>query len=62
MDFGASVIEAINDSELKDIKVKRFGYNDCFVKHGNVEELEKMHKLDTKNIYDAILKFKIERC
>ena len=40
MDFGTSVIEAINDSELKDIKAKRFGYNDCFVKHGSVEEVE----------------------
>ncbi len=55
MDFGTSVIEAINDSELKDIKAKRFGYNDCFVKHGSVEELEKEYKLDTNNIVKAIL-------
>ena len=54
MDFGASVIEAINDSELKDIKVKRFGYNDCFIKHGSVEELENEYGLNAKNLANRL--------
>ena len=62
MDFGSSVIEAINDSKLENIKVKRFGYNNCFVKHGSVEELEKMYKIDVENIYNIILKYKIKCC
>ncbi len=52
MDFGSSVIEAINDSKLENIKVKRFGYNNCFVKHGSVEQLEKEYEIDA----DSVLK------
>lgn len=55
MDFGTCVLEAINDSKLENIKVKRFGYNDCFVKHGSVEELEKEYGLDAESICDKII-------
>lgn len=50
MVFGEHVIRLINDSDLKNIKVKTFGYNDTFVPHGKVEELEKMHGLDASSI------------
>ncbi len=53
-------MEAINDSKLENIKVKRLGYSNCFVKHGSVEELEKMYKIDVENIYNIILKYKIK--
>lgn len=56
MGFGASVIEAINDSKLENIKTKRFGYNDCFIKHGSVEELEKEYGLDKDKLAEDILK------
>ena len=59
MDFGSSVIEAINDSKLENIKVKRFGYNNCFVKHGSVEELEKEYGLDSDSIFKNIIKNKV---
>lgn len=55
MAFGTCVLEAINDSKLENIKVKRFGYNDCFVKHGSVEELEKEYGLDVEKICDKII-------
>lgn len=55
MGFGASVIEAINDSKLENIKTKRFGYNDCFVKHGSIEELEKEYGLDKDKLTEDIL-------
>lgn len=55
MDFGTCVLEAINDSKLENIKVKRFGYNDCFVKHGSVEELEKEYELDAESICEKII-------
>lgn len=48
--LGTAVIETINSSNIKDVKVKTFGYDDCFVKHGSVEELEKEYKLDAKSI------------
>lgn len=54
MDFGTCVLEAINDSKLENIKVKRFGYNNCFVKHGSVEELEKEYGLDVESICEEL--------
>lgn len=50
MDFGETVIKTINESDLKDIKVKTFGYNDCFVEHGKIEELEEKYGLDASSI------------
>ena len=54
--FGSSVIELLNKSKLKNVKVKTFGYNDCFVEHGKTEELEERYKQDAKSIADVILK------
>ncbi len=54
--LGTAVIEAINSSDIKDVKVKTFGYDDCFVKHGNVEELEKEYNLDAESIVNNIVK------
>ena len=55
MDFGSKVIEVINEAGLKDIDVKTFGYNDCFVEHGKSEELEKKYKLDAESIVNKIM-------
>lgn len=55
-------MEAINDSKLENIKVKRFGYNNCFVKHGSVEQLEKKYGLESENIFKNIAQdVKIEK-
>lgn len=48
--LGTAVVEALNSSELKDVKVKTFGYDDCFVKHGSVKEIEKKYGLDKNSI------------
>ncbi len=50
MDFGSTVIEAVNNSNLMNIKVKTFGYNDLFVEHGKVDELEEKYRLNAKNM------------
>lgn len=55
MDFGSSVVEVINNSELENIKVKTFGYDDCFVEHGRVEELEGKYRLNKEIIIKQIL-------
>ena len=47
-------MEAINDSKLENIKVKRLGYSNCFVKHGSVEQLEKEYGLDIEIIVKNI--------
>ena len=54
--LGTKVIELINKNEPENIKIGTFGYNDTFVKHGSVEELENEYKLDAKNIADKIAK------
>ena len=54
--LGSAVIEAINDSDLENVKVKTFGYDDCFVKHGKVEEIEEKFLIDYKNLSKDILK------
>ena len=48
------VLDLINNSYLRNIKVMPFGYNDCFITHGSTEELEKIHKLDAQSIAKKI--------
>ena len=48
--LGTSVIELINECKIDNVYVKCYGYDDIFVQHGSVEELEKLHGLDAKNI------------
>ena len=55
MDFGSAVTESINNSGLENIKVKTFGYNNCFVEHGTVEQLEEKYKLNKELIVKEIL-------
>ena len=52
--LGDAVISLINESNINDVKVKTFGYNDIFVKHGKVEDLEKLYGLDAKRISEYI--------
>jgi len=54
VDFGATVIEVINNSNLGEINVKSFGYDNIFVEHGNVDELEKKYELDVESIIKKI--------
>lgn len=55
MDFGSAVIELINNSKLENVKVKTFGYDDCFVEHGNIGQLEEKYKLKEETIVREIL-------
>lgn len=48
--LGTSVMEIINEYKIDGVQVKSYGYDDSFVQHGSVEELEKLHGLDAKNI------------
>ena len=56
MDFGTTVIEVINKNNLNDVKIKTFGYDDLFIEHGKVEELEKKHNLNAEQI-KKVLRF-----
>ena len=50
MDFGSTVQETIVKNQLKDIEIKTYGYDDCFVEHGKIEELEEKYRLNPKNM------------
>lgn len=54
--LGAAVTEIINNSDINNVKLKTFGYDDCFVKHGNTEEIEIDKEIDSKKIANIISK------
>lgn len=53
--FGSAVLETIEDTGLKDIKVKRFGLPDKFIEHGKREELFAKYNLTPEAICDVIV-------
>ena len=48
--LGSAVIELANKNGLGHIKIETFGYDDIFVEHGKVEELEEKHGLTAEKI------------
>lgn len=54
--LGTMVKELIVDNHLKTTKFKAFAYPDEYIRHGSVEELEKLYKMDTQGIAEEIIK------
>ena len=52
--LGTAIKELVVDENLTGIKVKSYAYPDEFIKHGTVEELEKIYKQDVTSIYEDI--------
>ena len=48
--LGTAVEELIIEEKLENIDFQKFAYPDEFIKHGSVEELEKIYGLDEENI------------
>lgn len=48
--LATTVNEIIVKNELTDVHIENFGYDDKFVKHGQVSELEKINGLDAQSI------------
>ena len=48
--LGTSVLELINECKISGVRMKAYGYDDTFVQHGKVEELEALNGLDAKSI------------
>ena len=53
--LGTAIKELIIDENIENIKIKSYAYPDEFIKHGSVEELEKIYNQDEKSIYEYIL-------
>ena len=49
-----NVLDLLNRSDLQDIQVIPFGYDDCFITHGSIEELDKIKGIDAISIVDKI--------
>lgn len=52
--MGNAITKLIVDQQVENIKIKNLGYPDKFIKHGNVEEIEKKYKLDVESIEEII--------
>ena len=48
--LGDSIKEMLINNNIKDVKIKCFAYPDEFIKHGAVQELEKLYGIDTESI------------
>lgn len=53
--LATAIKELIVEENMQDIKIQTYAYPDEYIKHGTVEELEKIYKLDEKNIEKGIL-------
>ncbi len=52
--MGDTIVNLISDQQVENINIKKLGYPDEFIKHGNVEEIEEKYKLDIENIKEII--------
>ena len=59
--LGTATKELIINENMENIKIKSYAYPDEFIKHGSVEELEKIYSQDAKSIYEYILKMRKEK-
>lgn len=55
--LGSAVVEAVNKSDIQDAKIKSFGYDDTFVEHGTVKELEDKYGLSAEKISGNLFTF-----
>ena len=54
--LASKVSRLIQENKLSEIKFKKYGYPDEFVRHGKVEELEKVYGLNENDIAKDIIK------
>lgn len=54
--LSSSIKELIIENNIKDIKIESFGYPDEFIKHGTVDQIEKIYGLDSFDITEKIIK------
>ena len=56
-----AVDEIILNSKLEKIKRLNYAYPDTFIKHGTIDELEKIYGLDAESITNRIIKEKQDK-
>lgn len=53
--FGSSILEFFSRCKA-DVDVRIIGYDDCFIPHGEKEELYSLKKMDSESIFNIIIK------
>jgi len=53
--LGAAVLEVINKNKLENIEINSFGYDDTFIEHEKIEELEKKYGLSAEKIVKKLV-------
>ena len=59
--LGTAIKELIINENIENVKIKSYAYPDEFIKHGSVEELEKIYNQDAKSICEYILEMRKEK-
>lgn len=59
--LATAIKELIIEENLKDIRLKNYGYLDEFIKHGTVEEIENLYGMNEEDIVNSIKKEYKER-
>ena len=54
--LATAVKEVVVNNNLQGVKIKSYAYPDEFIKHGSVDELEKIYGLDEENIINGVNK------
>ena len=49
-----NILDLVNRSNIENVEIIPVGYDDCFITHGSVDELEKEMKTDVKSIINKI--------
>lgn len=52
--LASSVEKLLIENKIDNLKFQAFGWKDEFIKHGKVEELEKLYGLDAENIVNKV--------
>ena len=60
--LATAIEEIILEEKLENVTIQKYAYPDEFIKHGGVEELEKIYGLDEEEIFEKIKSLKQTTC
>lgn len=60
--LATAIEEIIVEEKLENVTIQKYAYPDEFIKHGGVEELEKIYGLDEEGIFEKIKSLKQTTC
>ena len=58
--LGTTIKELIVEEKIKDVEIKTYSYPDEYIKHGTVDQLEKIYHIDKESIEKEVRGHKYE--